>query len=79
MGNNLNKLGIKTVTLSSKTIRDLPHSSPQHNIISVAGVYCNPWKDWDSKYIGEMSKNIHKHLYEHRKEIRVGNLNDALL
>ena len=40
IGNNLNKLDVKTATLSSKTIHDLLHSSPQHDIISNAGVYC---------------------------------------
>ena len=39
--NNLNKLGIKTVTLSSKTISGLLHSCPRRDIISDAGVYCN--------------------------------------
>ena len=74
MGNNLNKLDIKTVTLSSKTICDLPHLS-----VSEAGVYCIPCKDCRFKYIGEMSRNINKCLYKHRREIRVGNLNNALL
>ena len=26
-----------------------------------------------------MLRNIHKHIYEHRKDIRVDNLNNALL
>ena len=63
--NNLNKLNIKTTSLPSKTIRELVHSSPQRNIFSDAGVYC--------------SRNLHIRLKEHKKDIRIGNSNNALL
>ena len=53
IGNSLNKVCIKTVTLSSKTIRDLLHSSPRHDIISNVGVYCIPCKR------REMFRNIY--------------------
>ena len=45
MGNNLNKFGIKTVTLSSKTIHNLLYLSPWYDIIFDAGVYCILSKD----------------------------------
>ena len=50
--NNLNKLGIKTASLPTKTIRDLVHSSSQRN-----DVYCIPCKNSKLKYIGETSRN----------------------
>ena len=75
--NNLNKLNIKT-SLPSKTIRELVHSSPQRNIFSDAGVYCIPCKDCKLKYIGETSRNLHIRLKEHKRDIRIGNSNNAL-
>ena len=41
------------------------------------GVYCIHWKN--CKYIGEASRNIRKRLFAHRRDIRVGYLNNALL
>ena len=75
---NLNKLNIKTTSLPSKTIRELVHSSPQRNIFSDAGVYCIPCKDCKLKYISETSRNLHVHLKEQKKDIRIGNSNNAL-
>ena len=60
-------------------ICDLQHSSPWHDIISDTGVYCIPCNDYNLKYIYKMLRNIHKHLYKHKRNIRVGNLNIALL
>ena len=77
--NNLNKLNIKTTSLPSKTIHELVHSSPQRNIFSEAGVYCIPCKDCKLKYIGETSRNLHIRLKEHKRDIRIGNSNNALL
>ena len=57
--NNLNKLGIKTVTLSSKMICDLLHSRSQHTIIPNASVDCIPCKNCKWKYVGDMSRNNH--------------------
>ena len=74
----IHKLNIKTTSLHSKTIRELVHSSPQCNIFSDAGVYCIPCKDCKVKYIGETSRNLHVHLKEHRRDIRIGNSNNAL-
>ena len=79
IGNNLNKLGIKTVPLSSKTICDLLYSSPRRNIVSDAGGYYIPCKNCKLKYICGTSMYIHKRLYEYRREISIGNLNSALL
>ena len=76
--NNLNKLNIKTNSLPSKTIHELVHSSPQRNIFSDAGVYCIPCKDCKLKYIGETSRNLHVRLKEHKRDIRIGNSNNAL-
>ena len=76
--NNLNKLNIKITSLPSKTIWELVHSSPQCNIFSDASVYCIPFKDCKLKYIGETSWNFHVRLKEHKKDIRIGNSNNAL-
>ena len=78
IGNNLNKLGIKTATFSSKTIRNLLHLSPRCINVSDVGVYCIPRKNCKSKYIGKTSMNIHKRLNEHWRDIRVGNLDNVL-
>ena len=78
-GNNLNKLGIKTVTLSPKTICNLLHSSPRCDRISDSSVYCILCEDCKLKYTGETSWNIEKSTYKHRRHIRVGNANNALL
>ena len=77
--NNLNKLNIKTTSLPSKTIHEFVHSSPQRNIFSDASVYCIPCKDCKLKYIGETSRNLHIRLKEHKRDIRIGNSNNALL
>ena len=51
----------------------------QHKIISDAGVYCIPCRNCKSKYTGETTRNLHTHLKEHKRDIRVGNLNNVLL
>ena len=76
--NNLNKLNIKATSLPSKTIRELVHSRPQRNIFSDANVYCISCKNCKLKYIGETSWNLHIHLKEHKRDIRISNLNNAL-
>ena len=69
----------KTATLSTKTTRDLLHSSPQHNIVSDAGVYDIVFKICKLKYIGLNLEEHSKNLNEHRRDINVSNLNSALL
>ena len=59
-------------------IYNLVHSSPQCNIFSDAGVYCIPCKKCKLEYIGETSRNLHVCLKEHKRDIRIGNLNNAL-
>ena len=76
--NNLNKLNIKTTSLTSKTICKLVHSSPQCNIFSDTGVYWIPCKNCELRYIGETSQNLHIRLKEHKRDIRIGKLNNAL-
>ena len=76
--NNLNKLSIKTTSLPSKMIHELVHSNPQYNIFSDACVYCIPCKNCKLNYIGEISWNPHVCLKEHKRDIRIGNLNNAL-
>ena len=48
------------------------------SIVDVS-VYCIPCKICKLKYFDETSRNIHKRLNDHRKDISVGNLNNALL
>ena len=69
---------MKTTSLPSKTIRELVQSSPQRDIFSDAAVYCFPCKDCKFKYIGETSWNLHVCLKEHKRDIRIGNSNNAL-
>ena len=75
---NLNKLGIKIFALSYINIPYLLHSSPQQDFISDTGVYLFHYKDCKLKYKGETSRNVRKRIYEHRRDIRLGNLNCAL-
>ena len=65
--------------LPSKTICDLVHSNPQRSISLDVGVYCIPCKNCKLKYIGETSRNLHARIKEHKRDIRIGNLNNALL
>ena len=65
-------------TLFSNTIRDLLQSNPRRDIISDTDVNCILCKDCKLKYIGETSRNAQKCKYEHRRNIRLGNLNNAL-
>ena len=60
-------------------IYDLVHSSPQHNIVSDTSIYCIHCKNCKLKYIGDMSRNFHARLKEHKRDIRLGNFNNALL
>ena len=60
-------------------IRDLIHSNPQRNIVSNTGVLCLPRKNSKLKYIGETYRTLHVHFKEHKRDIRIGNLNNALL
>ena len=64
--NDLSNLGIKAVILSSSTIRDLLDTKYRQHIKSNAGIYSIPWKDYK------------KRLYEHKRDITLGNFNDAL-
>ena len=57
---------------------ELVHSSSQRNIFSDADVYCIPCKDCKLKYIGETSWNRHVRLKEHKRDIRIGDSNNAL-
>ena len=59
-------------------IHELVRSSPQHNIFSDTGLYCIPCKNCKRKYIGKTSRNLHVRLKEHKRDVRIGNLNNAL-
>ena len=59
-------------------ICELIHSSPQRKIFTDAGVYCIPCKNCKLKYIGETSRNLNVRLKEHKRDIRIGNLNNTL-
>ena len=59
-------------------VRKLVHCRPQRNIFSEAGVYCISCKDCKLKYIGEKSGNLHIRLKEHKRDIRIGNLDNAI-
>ena len=77
--NNLNKLRIKTASLPSKKIRDLVHSSHQSITVSDIGIYCIPCKNCKLKYIDKTTRNLHVRLKGHKRDIRIGNINNALL
>ena len=66
------------LTLYSKTLSDLLNSRSSWYIKFNANVYYIPCKDCKLKYIGKTSRNIYKHLYEHKSDIRSDNLNNAL-
>ena len=65
-------------SLPFKTIRELVHSCSQCNRFSDTGVYCIYCKNCKLKYIGGTSRNLHVCLKEHKRDIRIGNLNIAL-
>ena len=56
--NNWNYLGIKTATLSSKTIRNLLNTKSHYHIKSNAGVYSIPCNNCKMKYMGETARNL---------------------
>ena len=41
-------------------------------------IYCIPCKNWKLKYIGETSQKILVCLKEHKRDMRIDNLNNAL-
>ena len=45
---------------------------------SDAGVNCIPYKNCKLEYIGKTSRNLHVGLKEHKRDIRIGNWNNAL-
>ena len=47
-------------------------------MFSDAGVYCISCRNCKLKYIGETSWNLHLCLKEHKRDIRIGNLNNSL-
>ena len=57
---NLNNLGIKTVSLASKTIHNILNKNSRQHVKSEAGVYMIPCADCHKKYIGETSRNLKK-------------------
>ena len=77
IGKDFKIFGFKTVSISTKTI-DLLHLNSRHDIISGVGVYCIPCKECKLKYIGEYTINVHKYIYEHIRDIRSDNLNNAV-
>ena len=68
---------MKTSSLPSETFCELVHSSPQRNIFSDVDVYCIPCKNCKIKYISETSRNLHVRLKRHKRDIRIGTLNNA--
>ena len=61
----------KTTSLPFKTICDLVHSCPQHNIVSDAGVYCIPCKNCKLEYIVETPRNLQFCLKELKETLEV--------
>ena len=60
-------------------ICDFLHFSPQRYIIYDADIYCIPSRNGKLRCICETSKNLHVRLKVHKRDIRFGNLNNALL
>ena len=58
--NNLNNLGIKPATLSTKTIRNLLNTKSHQHIKSNACVYSNPYNNCKMKYIDKTARNLKK-------------------
>ena len=75
---NLKNLGIKTVSLASKTIHNILNKNSRQHVKSEAGVYMIPCADCHKKYIGETSRNLKKRLYEHKRNIKFGDSNNCL-
>jgi len=76
---NLNNLGIKTVSNSSKTIKSIINNKRNNTQTrSNAGVYTIQCLDCNKQYIGETSRHIDQRIREHKRDIRNGQMNNAL-
>ena len=68
----------KTKYQCKKYLPYIVYSSHQRKIFSDTCVYCISCKNCKVKYIGETSQNLHVCLKEPKRDIRIGNLNNAL-
>ena len=78
MWNILTKDGIYCRYLNSICSSKEKYYKSPGNYLRNYRVYCIPCKNFKSKYIGETSRNLHGRLKEHKRDIRIGNLNNAL-
>ncbi len=82
----MNRIGLKQLLSRSvgrvvshpKTIRKLLNMKFRQNLKSNGGVYCISCNNSKIKYISETSGKPLKCLYEHKRDIRLGNFNNAL-
>ena len=77
---NLNNLGIKTATNSSKIISNLLHKKDNNTYIeSRVGIYGIPCPDCNKKYIGESFHSLNKEIYEHMRDLQKSNINSHFI
>ena len=65
INSNLKKIGIKTVTQSTKTVKNILQNKNNHkHTHSEAGVYTIDCLNCNKKYVGETSRSLGKRLSE---------------
>ena len=72
---NLKNLGIKTVTNSSKIIRNLIDNKNNY-IKSRAMIYVIPCLDCNKKYVGGSGCYLKKQIYKQIGDLKKGNINN---
>ena len=74
-------MGIRAVNMTWWwcNIRNLLNTKLHQHIKSNAGVYSISCLNCNMKYVSEMSHSLQTRIYEHKQDIHLGNLNNAVL
>ena len=76
---NIRKLGLNITTSGSKTIKDIVGRNTKSSIPTEAGIYSIKCHICKKTYVGETSRNIQIRLSEHKRAIKHGNLDNAMV
>ena len=70
LGEQLKIQGFKIVNITSDTIRQLLNKPKHTHIDPEAGIYQIPCASCDLSYYGESSRNLRKHIAEHKRDLK---------